>query len=1090
MSISLQDFYAETELCNADLWNIDSPNNATDDARLDKEKWLEIGQRINRKSNKDFCIDSIFFVKNNPISVFVKVLNPNPPKQAIFNTIWNLARPRFLFLEINGEIEVYDLGQKPHNSQQPVLDTLSNLYDCLKYHREIQESENLFLDDKLSKKNNTADKALIDDLKELRKILLGKSKEIVLGEENILIKHQVHALIGQTIFVRYLEDRHILDKEYFERIAQQNENNKKEWLAILHKETDKNNLLNPEIADKYFPKILTNRDFTIAFFQQLITDFNGDLFLKNENYQFLKQAHLNIIHDFLLADLGKQKKIWLWAYQFDIIPLEFISNIYEEFYHNTTKDDEKGTHYTPTSLVDFLLSQTLTTENLAKNPRILDPSCGSGIFLVESFRRIVRYKKLFEGFKPDFEALNLILKQQIRGIELNPDAAKITAFSLYIALLDFLDPPYIRYYIQHGQQLPFLLYTQEGNGNHLNIILDTNAFWVEDLFSGDSGDKGLSDFQPNTVDIVLGNPPWGSADLKGESKEAEKVAIQWCKNGSFPISDNERSQMFIWRSLALLKPNGIAALLVSSGVLFKSSDASNQFKYAWTSQSTLLQIFNFVHTRHIFFSSAISPFLGVIFQKKQPERNHKIHYWTFRNTQRIAKTQAAILDKTDFKFIPQYLADVPDIWKIHYFGNHKDYSLITNLRLYPTLEELEKKQGKGKNTRQGLIIGKDANEKKEYSWLKDYRFAEKEQFISRYGKLMVEQFSYTPTGLTRGRTPYIYEGKRLLINAGIKQNNNLSVKGYLVIRYEDETFSFSSSVTCIKIQDETESNYKMILGILWSNLTRYYLFLTASKWPIWHSNILVHEVIKIPIVEIDQDNEIYKNKIITIVDKLRNGEYQDNKNLLNENHYTESIKELEKQLDQAVFDLYYLSDAQKDLVRERCKYDIDFYYNNTHSIAVKPLANFKSYLHGKLADIEVVDSEIESYLSTFQKAFKPYMKGNKELYYEVIRSKNVNWQHQNMIDSVAVVFSWEKNIAKEEKELKDWKSLIAKIAETQKKEISENIYIDSFLRIISSENIFIIKRNEKRLWTNSAAREDAEAVFIQFQMLNTLKINE
>lgn len=1084
MSISLQDFYAETELCNADLWNIDSPNNAIDDARLDKEKWLEIGQRINRKSNKYFCIDSIFFVKNNPISVFVKTTSPNAKKQEIFNTIWNLARPRFLFLEINGEIEVYDLGQKPHNSQQPVLDTLSNLHDCLKYHREIQESENLFLGDKLSKNNNTADKALITDLKELRKILLGKSKESALNKDTILTKDQAHALIGQTIFVRYLEDRNILDKEYFERIAQQNERNKKEWLSILHKETDKSNLLNPEIADKYFPKILKNRNFTISFFQQLIQDFNGDLFLKNEDYQFLQQIHLDIIHDFLLANLGKQKKIWLWAYQFDIIPLEFISNIYEEFYHNTTEDDEKGTHYTPTSLVDFLLSQTLTTENLAKNPRILDPSCGSGIFLVESFRRIVRYKKLFEGFKPDFEALNLILKQQIRGIELNPDAAKITAFSLYIALLDFLDPPYIRYYIQHGQQLPFLLYTQEGNGNHLNIILDTNAFWVEDLFSGDGGDKGLSDFQPNTVDIVLGNPPWGSADLKGESKEAEKVAIQWCKNGSFPISDNERSQMFIWRSLALLKPNGIAALLVSSGVLFKSSEASNQFKYAWTSQSTLLQIFNFVHTRHIFFSSAISPFLGVIFQKKQPERNHKIHYWTFKNTQRIARTQAAILDKADFKFIPQYWADVPDIWKIHYFGNHKDYSLIANLKLYPTLEELESNNENKEPRRQGFIVGKKSK-KIPSDWLLKYQEIKSNLINNRYAYIdFLANLQDIPNYVKEKGAEGNYQGLRILFKRGI------SKKGEIIIRLETEKFAFRNSINCFKLQNEDDSFYKLVLGILWSSLAKYYYFLTTTNWGVWHDEIQPEEMMSFPIVDIDKDNEIYKNKIIIIVDKLRNGEYQDNQNLLNENHYTETIKDLEKQLDEAVFDLYYLTDTQKDLVRERCKYDIDFYYNNSKSIAVKPLANLKPYLHGKLADIEVANNDIESYLMTFQKAFKPYMKGNKTLYYEVIRSQNINWQHQNIIYSVAVVFSWEKNIAKEEKELKDWKSLIAKIAETQKKEISENIYIDSFLRIISSENIFIIKRNEKRLWTNSAAREDAEAIYLQFQMLNTLKINE
>jgi hypothetical protein len=39
------------------------------------------------------------------------------------------------------------------------------------------------------------------------------------------------------------------------------------------------------------------------------------------------------------------------------------------------------------------------------------------------------------------------------------------------------------------------------------------------------------------------------------------------------------------------------------------------------------------------------------------------------------------------------------------------------------------------------------------------------------------------------------------------------------------------------------------------------------------------------------------------------------------------------------------------------------------------------------------------------------------------------------------------------------------------------------VRVVSDTDIFVIKRNEKRLWTASAAREDAEAALLQAMYL-------
>lgn len=44
---------------------------------------------------------------------------------------------------------------------------------------------------------------------------------------------------------------------------------------------------------------------------------------------------------------------------------------------------------------------------------------------------------------------------------------------------------------------------------------------------------------------------------------------------------------------------------------------------------------------------------------------------------------------------------------------------------------------------------------------------------------------------------------------------------------------------------------------------------------------------------------------------------------------------------------------------------------------------------------------------------------------------------------------------------------------------SSRIYIDGIIRSVTDTDIVIIKRNEKRLWTKSMAREDVEATLLQ-----------
>ena len=60
-----------------------------------------------------------------------------------------------------------------------------------------------------------------------------------------------------------------------------------------------------------------------------------------------------------------------------------------------------------------------------------------------------------------------------------------------------------------------------------------------------------------------------------------------------------------------------------------------------------------------------------------------------------------------------------------------------------------------------------------------------------------------------------------------------------------------------------------------------------------------------------------------------------------------------------------------------------------------------------------------------------------------------------------------------------WHKVLEKLDKTQRAPVSKRVYIDGVVRAVSDTDIMIIKRNERRLWTRSMAREDAEATLLQ-----------
>ena len=191
-----------------------------------------------------------------------------------------------------------------------------------------------------------------------------------------------------------------------------------------------------------------------------------------------------MLHDFLSANIDTKtgQLSFFDLYDFNIIPVELISNIYEILLGKESRDKDNA-FYTPQYLVNYILDHTISPFVRDNDKcKVLDPSCGSGIFLVESYRRMVEKKLNGAQFTEDNELLQHILTETIYGVDLNKDAIDVAIFSLYLAVLDYKNPKTLKKFV-----LPNL------KGKNL---------FVNDFFD----EEALLSLQAVKFDLIIGNP--------------------------------------------------------------------------------------------------------------------------------------------------------------------------------------------------------------------------------------------------------------------------------------------------------------------------------------------------------------------------------------------------------------------------------------------------------------------------------------------------------------------------------------------------------------------------------------------------------
>jgi Eco57I restriction-modification methylase len=1068
---------------------VSTPSPATDEIRewLEKGDWLALAKKIGA--------EKVFFVNEDPVIVFCKIHNPQDIKGLInvFRQAWCMTRPRCLFLAIPGELRVYALNTPPPKDIRDwerieplaVAKRISEVGEKLQaFRREHVESGRLFADKYFGDVNERADRRLIHDLKAVRKSLLAD-----------LDQRYAHALIGRAIFVRYLEDRGVLLPTYYEQVAKDHP----EWMELLSEPPQKP-ALTIDWGKRRFDRILRNKEFTYALFSQLADDFNGDMFPRDDDEeQAVNDNHLHMLREFLLGEGdSEQLKLFFWAYDFEIIPIELISSIYEEFYHKNNEEnneeDDKGTHYTPSVLVEYTLSKVLTPDCLETNPKILDPACGSGIFLVEAFRRIVRFRvQQQQGRMPSSDELRQILRDQITGIEINREATHVAAFSLYLALLHYQEPPDIL----ATKRLPCLIAAKEQlkDEQHYQILFNTNTFSLtmtersmleekvlnKKAFVGRADVERLLetsqilDIELQSVDVVIGNPPWFEASskivAKGEDVEpagnGNSQAILWAKAHNRPVGEASYSQLFIYRALSLVKETGIIGLLVHSSVIFNQRSTSQKFRQVWLSETIIIEVINFSQVRRLFFDKSVAPFVFVCFAPKQKASvDSFLTYQSARLTRAAEQLRSVVLTNADRRIIRQSeLMHKDYLWKTYWLGTHRDAALLAALdseaKLNDCLKDDDPEPG----------YGFQFGTKPPSSTLRTLRPL-KSKDLQWYGPLKGKWFESPPKGVKRQPDERLYEGQRLLVVRGIKASYGVCAR----LEYDD--FSFRHTIYCVPLPSLSAWKAKLILGVFWSALGRYRLFMTSGSWGAWYDQTVPSDILSMPIKIPREKNAVVK-KIVSVVDSIRSTDFSETDSL-DDDLSLENIalaKYLET-LNEAVFDLFELSSPERELVHDFIDYKFDLFCKGSDSMAQDRIRTSLQSSIGTFIDLPPqrdLSHELEGYLYAFLQVWNREFEPKGEFRWRVIRPDN--------IAMLAVVFTTQEkgaalpSIPQDSGE--EWEWVLERCEDILLQPISQQVYINAIVRAVTDTDIFIVKRDERWLWTRSAAREDAEATLLQ-----------
>jgi len=880
-----------------------------------------------------------FFVEAKKPSVSIRE-NPMPALQ-VRNYAWNGGLSVSILTDFE-ELAIYDCTRKPRNVENANAKRLKYIYytdyikefdfiwDTFNFDNVTNGSIEKYAKSKINFKNaEPVDKEFLKTLEKWREdiavsIALNNKQ---LDEEEL--NFTVQQTIDRIVFLKVCEDRKI-EKE--------------------------NNLLKTIKSGNYYQNLYTYFQIADQKYNSGLFDFKKDTITKNiviEN---------RIIKRIITKLYGKNKEEETdFGFNFAIIPVEILGFAYEQFLGKVIKlnpahraeIEEKpevrkagGVYYTPEYIVEYIVKQTVgelidnkTPDEISKI-KILDPSCGSGSFLLGAYQYLLDYhlkyynqlriknyelrnskKKLELLLTPEgnlsSQEKKRILLNNIFGVDIDAQAVEVTKLSLLLKALEGETDASIQTSLQIFNER--VLPTLDDNIQCGNSLIAPD-FYNDGLFLTPKEERKINVFDWNEgfpevfkqggFDCVIGNPPYVNIEnLEEHSKKYYFQKYKTCKGRT------DIYIAFIENNLNNLNKNGLLYFIIPFA--FTNQNYGSKLREILIKNYFIKEI---VDTSEFYiFDQAVVKNIILGIQNLPNQNETKIlvvkdkDSFINKNFATSIVNQTSFLKLKDFRLETKTISNLISI-KDKIWGNSIP---LSNLCLVAYGARLNHKTKK---------IGKDNYISLEYK--KDFKPFLEGKNIDRYSYTQYGWLNYQPNEHYNSMFPELFENEKIMFIRIIKDK--------LRFVYDNQGFYNSHTViNCIKIDKlqnashisakkilknvdfETCKNYnnKYLLGILNSNLINWYF----NKFLSDNLNFYPNDAKSLPIKTIDFKNKTEKQQHDNL-SKLVETMLELNKRLQGAKLQTEKdqlkrrIDFTDKEIDKLVYKLYNLTEEDIDII--------------------------------------------------------------------------------------------------------------------------------------------------------------------------------
>lgn len=798
------------------------------------------------------------------------------------------------------EFAVYDTRIKPEKSDKA---SVARIFYCT-YKEYLEKFEFIYntfskeailtgsfdkyiIENKNKKGTSSVDKEFLKLIENWRENL---AKNIALRNKDLdlfSLNKVVQLIIDRIIFLRIAEDRNM---ERYE----------------LLKECIKSNNVYSSLNELF---IIANKKY------------NSGLFHEEE---WIKSISID---DKVLIGIIKNLYYPDCPYEMSILPIEILGNIYEQFLGKTIrltnthqakieqKEDVKkagGVYYTHDYIVDYIIENTLGTalngKDLYTHPKIkiLDPSCGSGSFLVAAYSYLLKkyldsysnnknlekclkngllYQINKNSYNLTIQVKQNILLNHIFGVDIDHQAVEVTKLSLLLKLLENENNESADVLFKHTdlKLLPDLS----------NNIKSGNSLIESDFFN-ESNDEQLFDlkegynkiqpfnwkkefpevFDNGGFDIIIGNPPYGAS-----LNDSERRYLL----NKYNFGNSDTAALFMVKQVRLLNNKGIGGYIIPKSFIYASNWSKirnhllpNIFKVTDVSKAwqevKLEQVIYFIENNKVSKSYE---------SEKRDQVNNK-----FLKLGKIDKKHCELFD---FIMGGMKKEEIELGIKISRDGIYlNDY--FTNQRGGIFQKFINESNGELK-----VLGGKQINRYKILKEIKGYvdkKYLDSENVFIKKDSILVQRI------IAHIQNPY----DRIQITAS--GTSGINIKEFAIVD------------TINQLTPKTDLDSNFFIGILNSKLISWYLYRFVFAKAIRTMQFDNPVTSRLPIPKIIEDkNENYKN-IVNTVKSIT--ERSDLLNLSNKKHEKDDIIKqidiLEEKLNLNVYEIYGLSKEDYNII--------------------------------------------------------------------------------------------------------------------------------------------------------------------------------